>query len=121
MVVDESDTCCSKPHCTGPDAAKIVIIPVYGEYRSQMGVAQPPPTKDRFAGTGGYFGPESGMHTILEFGSTVPPPTAGDFTAGGVGELECRYIYVLSAMYKNWHTIEYLGNVYSSGNGTSGY
>ncbi|XP_070202959.1 uncharacterized protein [Littorina saxatilis] len=85
MVKDQGDTCCSKPHCTGPAAATYIPIPVYGKYQSKGSVAQPPSPNQRFTGTGGNFGAHGGVVSLVQYDSTVPPPTVGNFSNGGIG------------------------------------
>ena len=86
MQKDEGDTCCSIPHCTGPAANTYIPIPVYGQYQSKGNVAQPPPNNQRFTGPAGNFGAHGGVATVLQTGTTVPPPTVGNFSQGGIGE-----------------------------------
>ena len=86
MRRDEGDTCCSIPHCTGPAALTYVPIPVYGQYQSKGGVAQPPATHQRYSGTGTGTGAHWGVATVIQTGTTVPPPTVGNFSQGGIGE-----------------------------------
>ena len=116
MQKDEGDTCCSIPHCTGPAANTYIPIPVYGQYQSKGNVAQPPPNNQRFTGPAGNFGAHGGVATVLQTGTTVPPPTVGNFSQGGIGECvhipdspyglhkatlnyECIYIYIYLSVY----------------------
>ncbi|KAK7505814.1 hypothetical protein BaRGS_00003085, partial [Batillaria attramentaria] len=90
LLVDESDTCCTKPLCTGPDAAHYVPMPTYGQYQSQSQVAQPPTQNQRYTGTNLYVTPHSNVATVVQHGTTVPPPSAGTGTGtGGIGY--CNY------------------------------
>ena len=86
MRKDEGDTCCSIPHCTGPAALTYIPVPVYGQYQSKGSVAQPPSTAQRFTGTGGNFGAHGGVATVIQTGTTVPPPTIGNYSLDGIGE-----------------------------------
>ncbi|XP_076470008.1 uncharacterized protein LOC143300296 [Babylonia areolata] len=89
LVMDEADTCCQKPHCTGPAAQTYIPNPIYGQYVTKANLAQPPSVSQRFPPGGGVFGPGNGHIYFVQNSSTVAAPTVGPHGSGGIGY--CTY------------------------------